>query len=112
MKKVISVSLLIVMLLSLCACSSPEKAIIGTWKTQNTVLGVVTETSYTFNEDGTGVKKEVVETSFTYTISEDKLTIKSTILGIEKTEEYTFEIKKDTLSLTSDNKTIAYTKAE
>ena len=39
---------------ALASCGSLEKKLVGTWKGQNSTLGIVTEYSYTFNEDGTG----------------------------------------------------------
>lgn len=112
MKKAICLVLAVLMIFAVCSCTSPEKAILGTWKAQSSVLGLVTETSYTFNEDGTGSKTNVLTVSFTYTISEDKLSITTSTLGIKNTEEYTFSIEKDKLTLTNDKESITLTKAE
>lgn len=113
MKKTVAVALLLIMLVSLCACSSPEKAIIGTWKNQSTgLLGVVTETSYTFKDDGTGTKSSTLDYTFNYTITDEQLVITYSVLGVETTETYTFEIKSDKLSLTQDGTTVVYEKAE
>jgi len=108
MKKTI-LALLIVAILVLCACSV-ELAIVGTWKNQTTVLGVVTETIYTFNDDGTGSKKTVLETDFTYEVSGDKLTITTSVLGIESTEEYTVDVSWNELTLRSEEETITLEK--
>ena len=49
MKKLVSIAIIVV-LLALCACS-PAKRIVGEWKTQSTVLGVVVETNALFRAD-------------------------------------------------------------
>ncbi len=112
MRKILSVSLVVVMVFMLCACMAPEKAIVGVWKSQTTVLGVVTEVSYTFNEDGTGVLSNVLDLAFTYSFSGDKLLITTSALGIENTEEYTYELKWDTLTLTGEKDTVELKKVK
>lgn len=112
MRKILAVALLIVMLLGLCACTALEKSIVGTWKNQSTVLGIVTETIYTFNEDGTGSKTNIVSVSFTYSFSEEKLLITTSTLGIENTEEYTFDFKGNKLVLTGERDTIELEKVK
>ncbi len=106
MKRTVIALLTIVMILMVVACSAPEKSIVGTWKSQNTFLGVVTETKYVFNEDGTGTKSTVLDVDFTYTIAEDKLTITTVTLGIESKDEYSFQFKDNKLILTNDSETI------
>ncbi len=110
MKRFFATSLVIVMAFLLVACSAPEKSIVGTWKSQSTVLGVVTETEYVFNEDGTGTKSSVLDIDFTYTIGEEKLTITTVTLGIESKDEYSFEFKDNKLALTNDSETISLSK--
>ena len=112
MKKIVAAVLVAVMVLGLCACSISSKAIIGTWKNQTTVLGVVTETVYTFNEDGTGNLSNVVDMPFTYSFSDDKLLITMTVLGISTTEEYTYEFGVNKLTLTKGDETIVLEKAK
>jgi uncharacterized lipoprotein YehR (DUF1307 family) len=112
MKKIVAVMLVFVMMLGLCSCASPEKSIIGTWKHQSTVLGVVTETTYIFNEDGTGEKSSVIDVAFTYSFSDDKLLIKTSTLGIENTEVYSYEFSGDKLVLTGEKDTIDLQKVE
>lgn len=94
------------MVLGLCACTAPETSIVGTWKNQSTILGVVTETVYTFNEDGTGTKSNVLDIGFTYSFSEEKLLITTSTLGIENTEEYDYKFNGSKLVLTGDKDTI------
>lgn len=106
MRKTLIALLVMVMVVTLCACSAPEKAVIGTWKSQTTILGVVTETTYTFNEDGTGTMANLVDVDFTYSFTEDKLLITTTTLGIKNTEEYSFEIKSDEMTLIAEEDTV------
>lgn len=107
MKKTLSILIALAMMLSLlCACSTPEKEIVGSWKNQKTVLGIVTETLYTFNEDGTGTISGIVSVAFTYSFADEKLTIKTEALGIENTETYSYQFDKDSLILTGESETI------
>lgn len=106
MRKIIVSVLAVMMALVLCSCVSPEKSIVGTWKSQNTVLGIVTETTYIFNEDGSGKLSNVLDIDFTYSFSEDKLLITTSALGIENTTEYSFAFDGNKLVLTSDSDTI------
>ncbi len=112
MRKVLAGLLLAVMVLGLCACAAPEKAIVGTWKNQSTVLGVVTETTFTFNEDGTGTKSSVLDVDFTYSIEEETLLITTSALGIEYTEKYSFDFKINKLVLTGEKDTIELEKVK
>lgn len=104
--------LVVAMVLGLCACSAPEKEIVGTWKNQTTVLGIVTETVYTFNEDGTGAKTNVISVEFTYSFSDEKLCITTSTLGIENTEEYSYDFSGDELVLTGEKDTIRLEKVK
>ena len=114
MKKRVLILLLVVIMVAMCACSSYEKAILGTWKNQKNVLGVVTETVYVFNEDGTGSRTTVlgIQVGFTYTITEELLTITTTTLGFESNEEYTYEFSGNKLILENDSETISLTRSE
>ncbi len=112
MKRIISVALVALLLLSLCACVPPEKAIVGTWTNQKTVLGVVTETKYVFNADGTGTRTTILEMGFTYEISGDKLAITTETLGIKNTEEYTFIFEDGKLILTNSLGSLELEKAK
>ena len=106
MRKVIAGLLLCVMVFALCSCAISEKLIVGTWKSQTTVLGVVTETKYTFNEDGTGTKSNVLDINFTYSFEEGKLLITTSTLGIENTEKFSYSFKGNKLVLSGDQETI------
>ena len=113
MKKIIAGVLLFMILVGMmCACS-PEKKLVGTWRYQEKVLGIVnTETTYVFKEDGTGTKTTVLDVDFKYSFFDDKLRITTTVLGIENTEEYTYEIKNDKLTLKNDKETISLERVE
>lgn len=113
MKKIVAFMLVTVIALSLFACAAPEKAIVGSWKTQSKVLDSVTiETTYTFNEDGTGSLSNVIDIAFTYSIEGDKLSITTTTLGIENTEEYFFDLQGSKLTLTDAKNTIELEKVK
>ncbi len=118
-KTVAVISALLLVLVMLASCGNSANKLVGSWKGEITALGITTEYTYTFNEDGTGTKASNlvsgVGTSFTYTVGEDgNLTISSSILGIATTETYSFEIKSGVLTLTdtSDSSVITLTKIE
>ena len=106
MKKIIALSLLLVIAFGLFSCALGEKAIVGTWTHQNNILGVVTETTYTFNADGTGKKSNVLDIGFTYSFEGGKLLITTTVLGIDSTEEYSVSFGANKLTLTNEKDTI------
>lgn len=112
MKRAVAFALVIVMALCLFSCAKPAEKILGSWKYQSSVLGVVTETTYVFNEDGTGSKTNVLEIKFTYAITEDKLLITTSTLGIENTEEYSYEFSGDELVLTGEKDTLTLQKVK
>lgn len=95
----------IVISLSGCTDALGEQLIIGTWSTQTNILGVVTETEYTFNEDGTGSMSTVlgIGIATTYTIDEDKIIIITDTPTLQKTFTYTYEFVEDTLVLTDSD---------
>lgn len=108
MKKILSafVALLVIIIgLSGCTDALGEQLIIGTWSTQTNILGVVTETEYTFNEDGTGSMSTVlgIGIATTYTIDEDKIIIITDTPTLQKTFTYTYEFVEDTLVLTDSD---------
>jgi len=111
MKKVL-LAVLIAATVMLCACSVFSKTVVGTWSHKENVLGVVTETVYVFKEDGTGSMKNIIETKFTYTTEDNKLTITTKPLGIELVDEYTYSFDGGKLCLTKDSKTITLEKAD
>lgn len=109
MRKIVTL-LIVICAMMVCACST-DKSIVGTWKSQSTVLGVVTETTYVFNEDGSGSKRGIVDIPFTYSIDGNKLTITTNVIGVDiSTKEYAFERSGDILELRSGNEYIKLTK--
>ena len=103
MKK-IAVLLLVFSLTVLCfaGCVKPEQKIIGRWKGEASVLGVVTEYAFEFHEDGTGKMTSALDIGLetTYSISDTQLNITTALLGIENTKSYTYSFDKDVLTLT------------
>ena len=105
MKRLVSIAIIVV-LLALCACS-PAKRIVGEWKTQSTVLGVVVETTYDFDENGTGKKCGAAEIPFTYEVQDNKLLITTSIIGVDVSKkEYSIDFKGNTIILTDENEVI------
>lgn len=112
MKKILAMLLAIAMMVMLCACGGGG-SIIGKW-----AFGVNT---FEFNEDNT-VSISVngaLNYDGTYEVAEDKITVTVTGLTGEQTEEFTYELKGDTLTLTGDitlsggvDTTIDFTKAK
>jgi hypothetical protein len=113
MKKIISCILIVAMVAVVFAgCANPQKKILGTWTGESTLLGIVAEYSFTFNADGTGkmTAAKDIGVSMTYTISEEKLSITTSLLGIDSTTDYTYSFDKDTLTLSDGSRTIVLTK--
>lgn len=115
MKKRISILLLIVCMLSLVSCASPQKKIIGTWEGTESALGTTIDVEMTFNEDGTGKTVAFgIPIEFTYSFGEEEtLTITVSALGIEAMiEEYTYEFDSGKLYLNSESITYELTKKD
>ena len=111
MKKAIVLILAVLMMVSVfTACSNGK--ITGTWIRNDTVLGVVTEEKFVFNEDGTGSMTTIlgIETDMTYTAEDGKLIISVSALGIETEREYTYEFSKGNLLITADGETREFEK--
>ena len=111
MKKL--VSLVLVAALMLCVLTScAGESLVGTWSRQYTVLGVVNEDEYVFNEDGTGRMTTVlgIGLDMTYTAEDGNLEMLVKILGIETKLEYTYEFEKGNLLLTKDGETVVLEK--
>ena len=108
MKKALSVIVILcIVLTAFAACApKPEKAILGTWKGQVTVLGVSTNVEYTFNENGSGVMTTElgVGIAMNYTI----VTTDTPLL--RKSFTYTYAFDGDTLTLTDANGSMTLTK--
>lgn len=114
MKKAISVILILCLSLTLLAACAPkpEKAILGTWKGQVTLLGISSDVKYTFNENGSGVMTSAIGVgiAMNYTIDETSLIVITDTPLLQKTYTYTYEFGDDTLSLTDSDGTMVLTK--
>lgn len=111
MKKVVVLILAVLIIVGVVtACSGGT--ITGTWVHYDTVLGVVTEEKFVFNEDGTGSMTTIlgIETDMTYTAEDGKLIVTVSALGIETEHEYTYEFSKGNLLITANNETREFEK--
>ena len=111
MKKAISIVLVVLMLVCVLTSCGTGK-LVGTWTRQYTVLGVVTEDKFVFNEDGTGTMTTVlgIDLDITYTAEDGKLVVTFNTLGIETNVEYTYKFEKGNLLLTSEGETLEFEK--
>ncbi len=99
-KRIVALVLAVMLTFAMAGCG--KSSLIGTWEaTQDGI-----KTSYTFEEDGTG-KMSVMgfDVDMTYTTSGDKLTVKSSVLGMETEESYTYKVSDKTLTLKDGDKT-------
>lgn len=116
MKKIVcAVVALCLVLGCLCSCQGAlsEKLIVGEWTSKTNVMGVVTETTYTFNEDKTGSIKGLlgIELATTYTIDDTHLVVVTDTPTLQKTFNYTYEFDGDKLILVdSDGTQTIFTK--
>ena len=115
MKKIITVFMLVIVAMMTVACATDSSKIVGNWSTQEKVLGTInTETRYTFNEDGTGKVRTVlgIEFNMTYGIDNENksLTIKTSTLGIENTDVYTYRFENKNLILEKEGEEIVCTR--
>lgn len=96
MKKFIIVALLVVVFISLNACSSNSE-IVGTW-IYEVAEGVVI--SYTFNDDGSGVLRQLEdETGIKYKVQGERISITHYIDDKPELYTYTFTIEDNRLIL-------------
>ena len=101
-KNAILVLLTLVLALSLMGCKG-KSDIVGTWEGEEE--GVAVE--YTFNSDGSGsVKLMGMRLDISYKTEGDKLLLTISLLGMEQTEEYSYNVKGDTLKLDLDGATV------
>lgn len=112
MRRAIASLLIIVLLVGLCACGLQELRVVGTWKHKSNVLGVATETTYVFENDGTGTMTNVLDIPFTYSFSEGKLLITTSVLGIESTQEYSLSFDGDKMIMSGKSETLVLERAD
>lgn len=81
-----------------------KESVVGTWEGD--------DYAYTFNADGTGIQQigEISVSITSYEAKDGKLSITISFLGTEETDEYTYSIKKNVLSLSDGNNTIELNK--
>ena len=115
MKKAIcAVIALCIVFVSLCGCQGvlADRLIVGEWTAKTNILGsgVVTETTYTFNDDKTGSISGLLglDIATTYTIDDTRLIIVTDTALLQQTFNYTYEFEGDTLILvdSSGNQTV------
>ena len=121
MKKMRLIAIAAAVLLVLAACSAQSR-IVGTWEGQSSLLGIVTEYEYTFNEDGTGKVPGPLGLSvdMKYTVEGDTLVIKNAvveaaeeIVGKDFSTTYTVKFGSGTLTLVdAEGKEINLTKVK
>lgn len=119
MKKSLCLIMAVLLLVTVFAGCSASNKIVGSWRyTEQTILNISTERTYTFNEDGTGsapVLAGAVNVDMTYEIDGDTITINRGELvdAVAGAEVYTFSISGDTLTLTaSDGSVLTLTKVK
>lgn len=114
LKRIASLLLLATLLTLFASCSNPQDKILGTWKNEATALGIPTETTFEFKEDGSGVKTLPlgIPSPFTYVFENEKLVMTFDVLGIQTTYEYDYLFEGDSLlTLTKDNEVIELKRA-
>ncbi len=111
MKKVLSIALILVVIVSaFTACGTPiEEKIAGKWTYNETILGIVTEKTFVFNADGTGtapgdITGDLIPLEMKWSIAEDTLTVAKNVSN--EPVSYKFVLKGDTLTLTKADGTV------
>jgi uncharacterized lipoprotein YehR (DUF1307 family) len=107
-KKLVAIICTFVMVIGLLACGSTKQtSVVGTWVSDN---GKISE--ITFSEDGTGnlKKSSEISVSMTYSVDGDKMTVTTDILGQKSETTYTYSISNGKLTLTSGSDVIELSK--
>ena len=105
MKKLVSLSLVAVMMFALVACGGSD--IVGTWTTTQNGVTV----TYTFEDDGTGSANTAgIDMDFEYEVDGNEISMKLSFFGETQEGTGTFEIDGDTLKLTIDGETAEFTR--
>jgi uncharacterized lipoprotein YehR (DUF1307 family) len=107
-KKILAIICAFVMITGLVACGSTKQtSVVGTWVSDT---GKISE--ITFSEDGTGnlKKSSEISVSMTYSVDGDKLTVTTDILGQKSETTYTYAISNGKLTLTSGSDVIELSK--
>lgn len=108
MKKVMVSVLALVLALSFMACGN-SKSVVGSWVIEGTDASI---SSLELKSDGTGSISlgESISLNVSYTTEKDKITLTMSYLGQTESEEYTYSIKNNKLTLTSDSESITFVK--
>ena len=95
--------LVLALLLGACGKITPAR-LKGTWTGETNILGVVTKTEYTFNEDGTGTISGAlgIGVAMHYTVEGDTLTVVTDTAILSQTMVYTVAIEDGALVLTDE----------
>ncbi len=119
MKKALAILFVFLLVMSFAACKGLSDSIVGAWQTPVTVVGdagdQLFDTNYIileFREDNTGALTDmsvdvVTPIEFTYSIEGNNLTVES---ESGETDNATFDINGDSLTIVFEGKTVVYTK--
>lgn len=102
--KRLTVIMTVVAMIAVFVGCGKKDSIVGTWECDNY--------TFVFEKDGTGTETLGginVEIS-SYSITKDKLSITVSFLGTEETDEYTYTLKKNTLTLDDGSSTWEFTR--
>ena len=122
-KKILLSSLCIILIIAgiILVCNG-KTSIVGTWKTDVTVLGLSetqsSEAILTFNKDGTAVFKNNIDngntadTEFEYVINDNSITVLSANGVTLEDESYIYEIKNNVLTIFVGKRKVEYNKAD
>ena len=99
-KRIAALMALLALLLSLCGCGKAD--LYGEWKQTSPKLDGKQPVLRLYDNDTGTVTNEDGETTLTFSVKKDVMTVKINEVGAEETA-YTFEIKDDTLTLTDED---------
>ncbi len=104
-KRLVSLVAVLVMVMSLAACGG-NKELVGTWEHTAEANGQSVTTKYEFKSNGDCVMTVAGLTiECEYETDGDKLTFIIEFLGVETTEEWTYKVEGDTMTLVKDGET-------
>ncbi len=122
-KKILLLSLCIILIIAgiILVCNG-KTSIVGTWKTDVTVLGLSetqsSEAVLTFNKDGTAVFKNNIDNGntadieFEYVINDNSITVLSANGVTLEDESYIYEIQNNVLTIFVGKRKVEYNKAD
>ena len=122
-KKILLLSLCIILIIAviILVCNG-KTSIVGTWKSDVTVLGLSetqsSEAILTFNKDGTAVFKNNIDNGntadieFEYVINDNSITVLSANGVTLEDESYIYEIQNNVLTIFVGKRKVEYNKAD